>query len=75
MAFCHVDRELPDSLTVSGPAGGRIRVDGRDAGYLESIAGDMGDEVADDAGPYSGILYNVAGPGRVTVNDVECHDA
>ena len=70
--FCRVHDESPVTLTVTGPAGGHVTASGISVGWLETIAGEQGEEVAEDAGPYSGILYNVPGPGEVRVNDVVC---
>lgn len=72
IAFCRVHDESPVTLTVTGPAGGHVTASGISVGWLETISGDQGEEVAEDAGPYSGILYNVPGPGEVRVNDVVC---
>ena len=59
--YCMVDREIPGHLTVAGPAGGWITVDGDGYKALTRIAGDYADEVQPDAGPFDGILYNVPG--------------
>jgi hypothetical protein len=71
--YCMVDRDLPAYLTVAGPADGRITVNGVSAGTLVLVdAIDYGPEVAPDAGPYDGILYNVEGPGTVRVDGQVC---
>lgn len=70
--WCRVTVESPVTLTVTGPAGGRVTASGVTVGWLETISGEQGEEVADDSGPYSGILYNVPGPGEVRVNNVVC---
>ena len=71
--YCMVDREDPAHLTVAGPAGESITVDGERAGNLSLVTpDDYGGEVAPDAAPYNGILYNVRGGERVFVSDQEC---
>jgi predicted small lipoprotein YifL len=71
--YCMVDRENPAFLTVSGPAGEAITVDGWRRGNLVLVTPeDYGVEVAPDAEPYNGILYNVPGGKRVFVADHEC---
>ena len=70
--YCMVDREVPLFLTVAGPSGGIITVNDRRVGELVLVEGDYEDEVAPDAGPFDGILYNVPGPGVVEVDDIEC---
>ena len=71
--YCMVDREVPEHLTVAGPSGGTITVDGERSGELVLVdAIDYGDEVAPDAGPFDGIQYNVDGPGIVRVDGIEC---
>lgn len=70
--YCTVDRHLPEHLTVAGPAGGTITVDGQRQGVLVLVEGDYADEVGPDAGPFDGILYNVPGPGMVEVDGKEC---
>lgn len=70
--YCMVDRELPRFVTVAGPAGGWVTVDGRSHKALTRVTGDYGAEVAPDAGLYDGILYNVPGPGLVAVDGHEC---
>ena len=68
-----VDREVPEHLTVAGPSGGTITVDGERSGELVLVdAIDYGSEVAPDAGPYDGIQYNVDGPGEVRVDGMVC---
>ena len=66
--YCTVNTEVSLYLTVSGPANGVITVDGVEHGWL--IEAD--EDVADEAAPYDGILYNVPGPGEVRVNDIAC---
>jgi hypothetical protein len=70
--YCTVDRHLPEHLTVAGPAGGTITVDGQRQGVLVLVEGDYAEEVGPDAEPYDGILYNVPGPGTVAVDGKEC---
>ena len=71
--YCSVDREVPEHLTVAGPSGGIITVDGERSGELALVdAIDYGDEVAPDAGPFDGIQYNVDGPGEVRVDGMVC---
>lgn len=71
--YCMFDAEMPKYLTVSGPAGGVITVNGKERGVLVLITDDdYGDEVRPDAEPFTGILYNVKGPGRVEVDGHGC---
>jgi len=70
--YCMVERDQPAFLTVVGPAGGTVSVDGRSAGRLVAIAGQYSDEVRPDADPYGAILYNVAGGEDVRVDDFPC---
>lgn len=70
--YCMVDREIPDHLTVAGPAGGWITVDGEPYKALTLVTGDYADEVAPDAAPYNGILYNVPGGDVVSVDGWKC---
>jgi len=73
LPYCQVDRLVPDHLTVVGPAGGWVTVNGRDHKALTLVTGDdIGREVAPDAGPYDGLLYNVPGPGEVAVDGHVC---
>lgn len=70
--YCMVDADLPAHQTVAGPAGGWITVDGRDYKALTLVtADDYGSEVAPDAGPFDGILYNVPA-GTVAVDGHGC---
>lgn len=66
--YCMVDREVPEYLTVAGPADGVVTVDGDERATLVLVDAD----VADEAGPYDGIVFNVPGPGVVAVDDQVC---
>lgn len=71
--YCMVDREVPQYLTVAGPAGGEVSVDGVWRTDLEKVTpDDYGSEVAPDAAPFDGIAYNVPGPGEVDVDGHVC---
>lgn len=66
--YCMFDAEVPTHLTVAGPAGGSITVDGRARGVLVLVD----EDVADEAQPFDGIRFNVKGPGVVAVDGNEC---
>lgn len=71
--YCMVDREIPDHLTVAGPAGGWVIVDGEGYKALTRVtADDYGSEVAPDAEPFDGILYNVPAGDVIAVDGEEC---
>lgn len=71
--YCMVDSEVSAFLTVAGPAGGWVTVNGKDHKALTLVTDDdYGDEVRPDAGPFTGLLYNVPGPGVVEVDGIVC---
>jgi hypothetical protein len=72
LPYCAADDDVPTYFLVVGPAGGVITVDGKRVGELTPVEGDYADEVAPDAGPYDGLLYNVRGPGLIAVDGIEC---
>lgn len=71
--YCMVDRDDSAHLTVAGPAGGWITIDAEGYKALTRVtADDYGSEVAPDAEPFDGILYNVPGGDLIAVDGEVC---
>lgn len=66
--YCMFDAEVPRHLTVAGPADGVITVNGKNRGVLVLVD----EDVVDESGGFTGIRFNVKGPGTVAVDGIGC---
>ena len=68
--YCMFDAEVPSHVTVAGPAGGTITVNGKRVGELALVEA-IDSDVAVEAGPFDGIQYNIPG-GTIAVDGKVC---